>query len=65
VSLKNVDCGLLSVSRNPQSLRIIDRSRRDLAAGRSPPLAEVRDPFGLRGRANQRTQPASKKHARG
>jgi len=65
VSLKNVDREVLSLSRSPQFLKIIERSRRDFAAGRSRSLAEVRDLFGLRGRANQRIQPPRKKRARG
>jgi len=64
VSLKNVDREVLSLSRNPQFLKIIERSRRDFAAGRSRSLAEVRDLFGLRGRANQRMQATRKKRAR-
>ena len=64
VSLKNVDREVLSLSRNPQFLKIIQRSRRDFAAGRSRSLAEVRDLFGLRGRA-KRIQPTRKRRARG
>jgi PHD/YefM family antitoxin component YafN of YafNO toxin-antitoxin module len=64
VSLKNVDREVLSLSRNPQFLKIIERSRRDFAAGRSRSLAEVRDLFGLRGRADQRMQAPRKKRAR-
>jgi len=63
VSLRNVD-QVLALSRNPQFLRIIERSRRDFAAGRSHSLAQVRDLFGLSARANKRP-PARKKHARG
>ena len=65
VSLKNVDREVLALSHSPQFLKIIARSRRDFAAGRSRSLAEVRDLFGLRGRANQRTQPTRKKRAPG
>jgi len=65
VSLKNVDREVLALSRSPQFLKIIARSRRDFAAGRSRSLAEVRALFGLRGRANQRIQPTRKKRARG
>ncbi len=64
VSLKNIDREVLSLSRSPQFLRIIEQSRRDFAAGRSRSLAEVRDLFGLRGRANQRMQATRKKRAR-
>ena len=55
VSLKNVDREVLALSRSPQFLKIIEQSRRDFAAGRSRSLAEVRDLFGLRRRANQRS----------
>ncbi len=48
VSLRNVDREVLALSRSPQFLRIIERSRRDFAAGRSRSLAEVREFFGLR-----------------
>jgi len=65
VSLKNVDREVLALSRSPQFLKIIARSRRDFAAGRSRSLAEVRDLFGLRGRTNQRIQPTRKKRAPG
>jgi len=65
VSLKNVDREVLSLSRSPQFLKIVQRSRRDFAAGRSRSLAEVRDLFGLPGGAHQRTQPTRKKRARG
>lgn len=65
VSLKNVDREVLALSRSPEFLKIIERSRRDFAAGRSRSLAEVRDLFGLRARANKRTQPTRKKRARG
>ena len=65
VSLKNVDREVLSLSRSPQFLKIIERSRRDFAAGRSRSLAEVRGLFGLRGRAKRRMQPPRKKPARG
>lgn len=64
VSMKNVDREVLSLSRSPQFLKIIEQSRRDFAAGRSRSLAQVRDLFGLHGRANQRTQRARKKRAR-
>ena len=65
VSLKNVDREVLSLSRSPQFLKIIERSRRDFAAGRSRSLAEVRDLFGLRGKASHGIQPPRKKRARG
>jgi PHD/YefM family antitoxin component YafN of YafNO toxin-antitoxin module len=65
VSLKNVDREVLALSRNPQFLKIIERSRRDFAAGRSRSLAEVRNLFGLRGKATKRVQPMRKKRARG
>ena len=65
VSLKNVDREVLALSRSPQFLKIIERSRRDFAAGRSRSLAEVRDLFDLRGRAHQRIQPTRKKRTRG
>jgi len=55
---------VLSLSRSPQFLQIIEQSRRDFAAGRSRSLAEVRDLFGLRKRANRRIQPPRKKRAR-
>jgi len=62
---KAVDREVLSLSRSPQFLKIIERSRRDFAAGRSRSLAEVRELFGLRARAHQRIQPTRKKPARG
>ena len=65
VSLRNVDRDVLSLSRSPQFLKIIERSRRDFAAGRSRSLAEVRELLGLRGGANQRIQPTRKRRARG
>jgi len=65
VSLKNVDREVLALSRSPQFLKIIERSRRDFAAGRSRSLAEVRNLFGLPGGANQRIQATRKKRARG
>ena len=65
VSLKNADREVLALSRSQQFLKIIERSRRDFAAGRSRSLAEVRDLFGLRGKANKRMQPSRKKRARG
>ena len=65
VSLKNVDREVLALSRSSEFLKIIERSRRDFAAGRSRSLAEVRDLFGVRGRPNQRIQPTRKKRARG
>ena len=52
VSLKNVDREVLALSRSSEFLKIIERSRRDFAAGRSRSLAEVRDLFGVRGRPN-------------
>lgn len=65
VSLKNVDREVLSLSRSPQFLKIIERSRRDFAAGQSRSLAEVRHLFGLSNRANERIQPSRKKRSRG
>jgi PHD/YefM family antitoxin component YafN of YafNO toxin-antitoxin module len=65
VSLKNADREVLALSRSPQFLKIIERSRRDFAAGRSRSLADVRELFGLRGRANKRIRPTRKKLARG
>ncbi len=65
VWLRNVDREVLALSRSPQFLKIIERSRRDFAAGRSRSLAEVRDLFGLRSRANKRVQPTRKRRARG
>ena len=64
VSLKNVDREILGLSRSPQFLKIIQRARGDFAAGRRRSLAEVRELFGLRGRA-KRMQPTRKKRARG
>jgi PHD/YefM family antitoxin component YafN of YafNO toxin-antitoxin module len=63
VSLKNADREVLALSRSPQFLKIIERSRRDLAAGRSRSLAEVRELFGLGRGANKRMQPPRKKRA--
>jgi PHD/YefM family antitoxin component YafN of YafNO toxin-antitoxin module len=65
VSLKSVDREVLALSRSPQFLRIVERSRRDFAAGRSRSLAEVRDLFGVRRRAKPRIQPTQRKRARG
>jgi len=65
VSLKNADRELLSLNGSPTFLRIIQRSRRDFAAGRSRSLAEVRELFDLRRRANKRMQPSRTKRARG
>ena len=65
VSLKNVDREMLSLSRSPQFLKIIEKSRRDFKAGRSRSLAEVRELFGLGERANKRVQPPRKRGARG
>ncbi len=65
VSLRNVDREVLALSRSPQFLKIIERSRRDIAAGRSRSLAEVRDLVGLRAGANKRIQPTRKRRARG
>jgi PHD/YefM family antitoxin component YafN of YafNO toxin-antitoxin module len=65
VSLKNVDREVLALSRSPPFLKIIERSRRELATGRRRSLAEVRELFSLRGRANQRMQPTRKRRARG
>ena len=65
VSLKNVDREVLSLIGNPNFLKIIQRSRRDFAAGRSRSLAEVRQLFGVRRRANKRTQPAARRARRG
>jgi len=56
VSLKTADREVLSLNSNPQFLKIIQRSRRDFAAGRSRSLAEVRELLGLRRRANKRIQ---------
>jgi len=65
VSLKNADREVLSLSCSPQFHKIIERSRRDFATGRSRSLAEVRELFGLRAGANKRMQPTRKKRARG
>ena len=65
VSLKHVDREVLSLSRSPQFLKIIEQSRRDFTAGRSRSLAEVRELFGLGERANKRVQPPRKRGARG
>lgn len=65
ISLKNADREVLSLSRSPEFLKIIEQSRRDFAAGRSRSLADVRALFGLRGRAIKRMQPTRKKRARG
>jgi PHD/YefM family antitoxin component YafN of YafNO toxin-antitoxin module len=65
VSLKNVDREVLALSRSPQFLKIIDRSRREFAAGRRHTLAEVRDLLGVRRRADQPRQRRRKKAARG
>jgi hypothetical protein len=64
VSSRNADPEVLALSRRPQFLRIIERSRRDSAAGRSRSLAEVRDRFGLRGRSARPVQPARKRRPR-
>ena len=65
VSLKNADREVLSLNRNPQFLKIIQRSRRDFAAGRSRSLAEVRELFGLREGAHKRIQSARTKRVPG
>jgi hypothetical protein len=65
VSLKNVDREVLALSGSSQFLKIIERSRRDFAAGRRRSLAEVRALLGVRAGANKRIRPARKKHARG
>jgi len=65
ISLKHVDREVLSLSRSAEFLKMIERSRRDFAAGRSRSLAEVRTLFGLRGRTSPRSQPQRKKRARG
>ena len=65
VSLKNVDREVLSLSRSPGFLKIIEQSRRDFRAGRSRSLAEVRELFGLGEKANKRVQPPRKRAARG
>ncbi len=62
VSLRNADREVLALSRSPQFLKIIERSRRDFAAGRSRSLAAVRELFGLRAKANKR--PTRKKRTR-
>lgn len=45
--------------------KIIQRSRRDFAAGRSRSLAEVRELFGLPRGANKRMQPLARRARRG
>ena len=65
VSMKNIDREVLSLSRSPQFLKIIEQSRRDFSAGRSRSLAQVRDLFGLYERAKQRSQTPRKKRVRG
>lgn len=65
VSLKNADREVLSLNGSPKFLKIIQRSRRDFAVGRSRSLAEVRELFGLHRRANKRMQPSRTKRARG
>jgi PHD/YefM family antitoxin component YafN of YafNO toxin-antitoxin module len=65
VSLKNADREVLSLNGSPKFLKIIQRSRRDFAAGRSRSLAEVRELFGLRRRANKRMQPTARRARRG
>lgn len=65
VSLRNADREVLSLNRSPTFLKVIQRSRRDFAAGRSRSLAEVRELFGLRGRTNRRTRALRTKRARG
>ena len=65
VSLKNADREVLSLNGSPKFLKIIQRSRRDFAAGRSRSLAEVRQLFGLRRRANKRMQPTARRTRRG
>ena len=64
VSLKNADREVLSLNGSPKFLKIIQRSRRDFAAGRSRSLAEVRELFGLRPRI-KRMQPTARRGRRG
>lgn len=65
VSLRNADREVLSLSRNPQFLKIIQRSRRDFATGRTRSLAEVRELFGVRGGGSKRRQSTAPKRRRG
>jgi hypothetical protein len=65
VSLKNADREVLSLNGNLKFLKIIQQSRRDFAAGRSRSLAEVRELFGLRRRANKRMRPTARRARRG
>ncbi len=64
ISLKNADREVLSLSRSPAFLKVIEQSRRDFAAGRSRSLAEVRSLFGVGGKARRPVQPTRKKRAR-
>ena len=47
VSLRNVDREALALSTNPQFLRIIDRARKEIRAGKAKSLESVERRFGL------------------
>jgi antitoxin (DNA-binding transcriptional repressor) of toxin-antitoxin stability system len=61
VSLKNVDRESLVLSAHPEFLKIINRSRRAIAQGKTFSLAEMKEMFGTRKTGDKALNPKPKK----
>jgi len=64
VSLRNVDPESLALSTSPQFLRIIERARKEIRAGKAKSLESVERRFGLDGPKKRRKRNVKKRSQR-